>query len=109
MYARDPSEPGSYPVCPLNAVTGLYCPGCGTLRALHQLLHGHLGRSAAFNPLTVLAVPFVAYHFLAWLLPSLGWRRVAPSGRATWALLAVVVAFGVLRNLPWAPFDALAP
>lgn len=96
-------------MCPLNAATGLYCPGCGTLRALHQLLHGQLGRSLAFNPLTVLAVPFVLYHFAIWALPALGWRRIAPGGRTTWALLAVVVAFGVLRNLPWAPFSALAP
>ena len=109
LYARDPAEDGSYPLCPLNATTGLYCPGCGTLRALHQLLHGRLDRSLALNPLTVLAVPFLAYHFAVWLLPSLGWRRVAPSGRATWALLLVVVGFGILRNLPLAPFDALAP
>ena len=36
----DPSEPGHYPECPFHWITGLYCPGCGTLRAVHALTHG---------------------------------------------------------------------
>ena len=109
LYTRDPGEPGSYPVCPLNAATGLYCPGCGTLRAAHQLLHGNVGKGFSLNPLAVLAVPFMAYHLAVWLMPALRPTQRQPNAMVTWLLLAAVVAFGVLRNLPWAPFSSLAP
>jgi hypothetical protein len=36
----DPETPGTYPACPFAALTGLACPGCGSLRALHDLVHG---------------------------------------------------------------------
>ena len=36
----DPNQPGHYPTCPFLATTGFYCPGCGALRAVHDLLHG---------------------------------------------------------------------
>ena len=36
----DPNAADSvYPGCMFNALTGLYCPGCGTTRALHALAH----------------------------------------------------------------------
>ena len=38
----DPNQPGHYPTDPFLAITGLYCPGCGTLRALHALARGDL-------------------------------------------------------------------
>ena len=41
VYFFDPRNPGPYPICPFFGLTGCYCPGCGTLRALHQLLHGN--------------------------------------------------------------------
>lgn len=109
LYTRDPEEPGSYPLCPLNAVTGLYCPGCGSLRAAHQLLHGNVSRGFSLNPLAVLAVPFMAYHLAVWLVPAV--RPIPRESNAivTWLLLATVVAFGVLRNLPWEPLSSLAP
>ena len=81
-------------------------PGCGALRAMHDLLHGDLAGALARNPLTVLAVPYLVLAFVTWLLRRSG--RPAPRSTSLppwtiWLLLAVVVAFGVLRNLPgWA-------
>ncbi|MEW5722540.1 MAG: DUF2752 domain-containing protein, partial [Thermodesulfobacteriota bacterium] len=42
LYLVNPAVSALYPPCPFHALTGLYCPGCGTLRGLNQLLHGHL-------------------------------------------------------------------
>ena len=42
LCLRSPHQPGHYPPCPVAALTGLHCPGCGTLRGLHALLHGDL-------------------------------------------------------------------
>ena len=101
----DPNEPGHYPTCPFLAVTGYYCPGCGSLRALHDLAHGDVAAALARNPLTVLAaggllVAFVMWSRRSWLGRSRTW--VAPAG-ILYGLLAVVLAFWVLRNVPgWA-------
>src|SRR6202046_5995717 len=57
----DPATTVFFPPCPLRYLTGWYCPGCGSLRALHQLLHGNLGQAWALNPLTVLLLPFLTY------------------------------------------------
>jgi len=47
----DPAEAHFFPQCPLHALTGLYCPGCGTTRVFHHLLHGDPAGAFAMNPL----------------------------------------------------------
>jgi hypothetical protein len=105
----DPNEPGHYPACPFLLVTGQYCPGCGTLRAVHAMAHGDLGEALARNPLTVAAVPLVLLIWLAWARRAVTGRprSWAAPGWAIWALGAAVVVFWVLRNLPG--FEWLAP
>jgi hypothetical protein len=105
----DPSEPGHYPTCPFLAVTGWFCPGCGSLRALHALAHGDLRGALARNPLMVLTVPVLLGWWAAWLVRCVRRvpkRWVAPAW-SIWALLVLVLAFAVARNLPGAAF--LAP
>lgn len=110
LYAIDPNQPGHYPTCPFLAVTGLYCPGCGSLRATHDLLHGDLAGALARNPLAVLAVPYLVLAFVTFVMRSTG--RPAPRSTSLpawviWLLLAAVLAFTVLRNLPG--FSLLSP
>lgn len=108
--AVDPAEPGHYPTCPFLALTGYYCPGCGTLRMVHAAVHGHLGEAFGRNPLTFAFVPLLGYLWARWAVCSL---RGRPMGSvlfrpvAAWALVAVVLAFWLLRNLPIG--HALAP
>lgn len=106
----DPQTPGRYPTCPFLALTGRWCPGCGALRGTAALLRGDVVAMAGFNPMLVLAVPFLAYSWAAWALPRLGLPgppalRVPAAG--IWSLLVAVLAFWVLRNLP--AFAVLAP
>ena len=103
LFAVDPNEPGHYPTCPFLATTGLYCPGCGALRGIHDLLHGDVAGALARNPMTVIAVPYLVLAWFIWVLRTAG----QPAPRSTslppwtiWLLLGVVIAFGVLRNLP---------
>ena len=105
----DPNQAGHYPTCPFLAVTGYYCPGCGSLRAVHALTHGDVGAAVGLNVLAVVGIVVVAVFWGLWTLRS--WRgqprtRVAPA----WTLyLAVgtVVVFWVVRNLTLG--EALAP
>jgi hypothetical protein len=98
----DPNQPGHYPTCPFLAVTGLYCPGCGSLRALHDLAHGDLAGALARNPLTVLALVGLAIGWVLWARRL--WRgqprRWAAPPALLYALLTLVLAFWALRNVP---------
>lgn len=106
----DPNESGHYPACPFLTLTGWYCPGCGALRATHALAHLDPVAALKLNPLLVLAVPVVAYLWIRWLAGEWRgrpWRPSAPRPALIWALLALVLVFWVVRNLPFGAF--LAP
>lgn len=112
LYTFDPRNGDAYPVCPFFGLTGYHCPGCGTLRALHQLLHGNVIGAFGYNPLMILSLPFIAYSYAAgatraFHVPLLPRIFIPPAW--IWALLVGVVAFWVLRNVPVAPLTFLAP
>ena len=112
LFAYDPASSGFFPQCPLYAATGFHCPGCGTLRALHQLCNGNLLAAFGLNPLRVLSLPFVAYSFMSKIAREVRGRALptvfVPSGWI-WALFVVVISFSILRNIPVYPFSWLAP
>ncbi|WP_308161036.1 DUF2752 domain-containing protein [Cellulomonas sp. GbtcB1] len=106
----DPHEPGSWGACPLYALTGLYCAGCGGLRATHDLLVGDLAGAWAMNPLWVLLVPVLVGLWARWTARALrtGRRAAAPSAWVALGAAAVVVVYSLARNVPaWA--GVLAP
>ena len=102
LYLRNPEEPGFYPPCLFYTLTGLHCPGCGTLRGLHQLLNGNLLAALGYNPFMLLALPVIGYAYLSALLPSVSDKRlptvfIPPS--LIWGLLTAIVVFWILRNV----------
>ena len=113
LYVVDPAQGGFYPSCLLHQFTGLNCPGCGTLRGLHQLLHGHFAAAWAMNPLAMCLTPGliavgICSQVAAWRsLPGRLSRRLG--ARWIWCLFVVIVAYGVLRNVPIWPCTLLAP
>jgi hypothetical protein len=112
VYFVNPAQTTLFPPCPFHMMTGLHCPGCGSLRAIHQLLNGNFVAAFKLNPLMVTAVPALAYLQLAQSLAASGKRRlpggVMPS-YAVWLVLGIIVAFWILRNIPIHPFTLLAP
>jgi hypothetical protein len=114
LYFFDPSSYGFYPTCLFHRTTGLLCPGCGSLRALHQMLHGHIWTAFRYNPTLVTSMPFLAV--LAGLV-SIAWFRDKPVTFAVprkWLLLIIGIglAFSIWRNIPGCPFsipDAAGP
>jgi hypothetical protein len=112
VYLFPPTESSFYPPCLLFRYTGLLCPGCGSTRALHSLLHGDLRQSFAYNLFVPLLVPYLGVRGLRSWYAAMR-RRPLPPWRvgpwAVWAFLLPLLAYGVLRNLPFAPFDLLAP
>jgi len=79
------------------------------LRSIHALLTGDLLQAAAYNPLTALFYPLlVAVLLVRWLRQGNASCRPLPIW-LPWAIVVVIVLFGVLRNIPVPPFDQLAP
>ncbi|MEU4211508.1 DUF2752 domain-containing protein [Streptomyces sp. NPDC026206] len=108
--AVDPNLPGRYPACPLLRWTGLYCPGCGGLRGLHALAHGDLAAALGANALALAGYAAFAVLWVLWLIKAVrtgGGMPVDLRAKHWWALAGLVLAFTVVRNLPFG--SALAP
>jgi hypothetical protein len=102
VAAVDPNEPGHYPLCPTWALAGIYCPGCGMLRATHDLAHGDVAGALQRNPLApVILVGLVALYALwvvsRWTGRPLSWT---PGRWTPWLLLVGFAVFTVARNVP---------
>ena len=112
VHQQDPGDEGSpLPGCALRSATGLHCPGCGATRATHQLMQGDPVAALSHNVLVFPLLILTGYFLLAWGLRVFASRRLPmPVNRWFWlGLGAVMLAFGILRNLPWQPFTWLAP
>jgi hypothetical protein len=102
VAAVDPNVAGHYPTCPFLAITGLYCPGCGALRAVHALAHGDLVTAMARNPFAVVAVGYFVVTWVLWLDRTVTRRPrrwLAPPW-VLYSVLGAILLFWVLRNVP---------
>jgi hypothetical protein len=102
LRAFDPATTWWFPSCPFRALTGWSCPFCGSLRALHAFLRGAPRIALALNPLATVGLVF---SLIALLHDAVRPGRPARFQQLTGLCFsgrgfAVVVAFGVLRNLP---------
>ena len=112
LFIFDPLSSKVYPFCPFYKLTGLYCPGCGTARALHKLVHGHLLNALSMNPLMIISIPFLFYSLLShivFLVRGRSLPEIFTSPFWGWFLLVIVILFWILRNIPFYPFIYLAP
>lgn len=100
-YFVDPAASGVAPRCVLRAATGYECPGCGTQRALHALLHGRLSEAWNFNPAAFIAVPLAATYAVAEAVPGRFARleRLLYRPAFIMGVAATIVAWWILRNL----------
>lgn len=107
LFVLEPGKSVLLPGCPFRVLTGFTCPGCGTTRGLHQLLHGNLASAFELNPLLILSLPFLLYALLDYtntVLSGKPVRRNTLPARYIWTIFAVVLFFWVFRNTPFYPF-----
>jgi hypothetical protein len=111
LFCFDPRQCHFYPVCFFHQATGLLCPGCGALRATHQLLHGHFAAAFRFNPMLVVSLPLLLWFGAKYALQQARSQPVTIGVRPLWLwpALGAVLVVGVLRNLPGSPFAILRP
>ena len=103
LRVYNPASAGFFPPCPFRAMTGYLCPGCGTTRALHEILNGHFLAAFRLNPVMMLLLPYVGYAGASSAMETVFGRalpRVFIRPALIWTLLAVILSFWVLRNVP---------
>lgn len=110
LHARDPHDSGSWGFCP-SAALGVYCPGCGGLRAVNDLTNGEVGAAASSNVLFVALLPLLVFLLGRWAYERWTGRVRQPNTRLVRTFLVslgvAAVVFTVLRNLAFGAW--LAP
>jgi len=111
LLLNDPNVPGGMPTCPFLTLTGYYCPGCGSMRAIYALAHLDIGTALRLNVMTVLImIPMSAFIYARWTTERVLGRSIRKTMAHPywiWALFWGILAFWLLRNLPFAAI--LAP
>ena len=101
VYQFPPTEYSFYPRCPIYLTTHWLCPGCGSTRALHALLHLQIQSALHYNALFTLLFPFIflwlgfsSYRTLRYdQFPNLAFPRSLGI-----CLAVTVILFSVARN-----------
>ena len=108
----DPAKASFFPVCPLLALTGLACPGCGLTRGFHSLFHGDIVSAIDFNALIPVWAVIFGFVFVSLVLTAVrgkGLPMWPTRPRFLWPFMIVLLTFGVLRNIPLYPFTIFYP
>lgn len=112
FYLLDPGEYELFPRCIFYSATGLFCPGCGSQRAIHGMLHLNFGDVARNNLLFLPVILTIAYHYIHPVinkkfhskLPNILYLKKTP-----WIVFSIILLFWVFRNIRSFPFSLMAP
>ena len=107
LFFFEPGKTGFFPACPFRTLTGLSCPGCGSTRGLHRLLHGDVVSALKFNPLMVLFLPFLLYALVRYTGAAVTGRPLQRHNldpKYIWMLFGVIMSFWIFRNTRFYPF-----
>jgi len=89
--------------CPIRALTGLQCPGCGSSRCLQALGVGDLSLAMRHNPiLTIISIGLALFSAYGLTFPSraarlLKFSKIHQNQLGIFTILVIVV-FAVVRN-----------
>ena len=108
----NPSNSSIFPKCPFYSITGIYCPGCGSQRAAHQILNGNIIEGVRHNYLIALLGLVLLYQAFIYLMNNILKKNIPNllhNSKVTLGILIVILLFWILRNLHMFPFTELAP
>ena len=97
----NPSNNVLFPKCPFYVLTGLKCPGCGSQRAVHSLLHFDFASAFGYNALLVFSLPIVVVLIFAEIRRTKNplFYFKLHNVIFIWSYFAIVVAWWIGRNL----------
>jgi Protein of unknown function (DUF2752) len=101
VYKFSPTKYTFYPRCQIYATTHWLCPGCGSTRALHALLHLDVRSALHYNALFTLLAP-LAFLWLGFCFYRVmrydQFPRVAIPRELAACMIAAVLLFTIARN-----------
>jgi hypothetical protein len=112
VAAYDPVQANFFPVCPLYAMTGYACPGCGLTRGFHALFHGDILGGMDFNallPIWAVVIGYVWLSLVVYTIRGKGLPMWSTNPAFLWSFMIALLVFGVVRNIPIYPFSILFP
>lgn len=100
-FIADPATSRWAPKCLFHTLTGLNCPGCGSQRFFHALLHGHFIEAIHYNALFIIAIPYLLLLALTSFFPARFPRlfRLLYAPTSISILIAIIIAWTILRNI----------
>ncbi len=102
LYFHNPSEGRGFIPCPIYEITGYYCTGCGTTRALYSILHLDFLQAFRFNAALCLLLPFLISYAAVCCVQFIryGWIPFNQKLSSKWLiyLAVLLIAFGIIRN-----------
>ena len=112
-FIFNPSSHSFFVPCPFKYLTGYHCPGCGSQRVIHKLLHGELLAAFRLNPLMILSLPLIFFGLRAMTLNFIYNTELRVklfySNLFIYIYFGIVLVYWIVRNIPYTPFSYLAP
>ena len=99
---------GFYIPCAIHELTGFYCPGCGLTRMIFALGHFRIAEAFGYNQLMFIGLPILLFYFGYQIYLYIFDRKDKVLSKfPKWipiVLLVIVIAWGIIRNLPMFPY-----
>ena len=111
-FLVNPKNVELFPKCPLYATTGIYCPGCGSQRAMHHLLNFNFYGVVQQNILFIFGILTVTYYWTIKVLNLIfnkKYYNYIYHPKTPVLILIFVILFWILRNISYYPFILLSP
>ena len=102
-FKFNPEEHLFFPKCSFLALTGLKCPGCGSQRTLHALLHADIRSAFSYNALIILSIPYLIILIVAkvtyFFNPHSKFAVRLQHPYIIWSFFIIVILFWITRNI----------
>ena len=102
FYQNDPAQSETvFILCVTKNISGIDCPGCGSQRAFHELLHGNFIKAAKLNLTIYFFTPLLLFIFLKTALKPfhIDLPDLLITTKRLMLILFFLLLFTVLRNL----------
>lgn len=101
VYASFDPAHNPFPRCIFLSLSGLKCPGCGSQRAIHAILHGEFAQAWHYNAALIISMPLLVALALGSLFKS---RFPAIYNRLNgsvviWSAFILIIGWWIARNI----------